>query len=53
MSIPLSYSNILDALTDLSETLATPGAKAAKSTIRITANRQQNAHLDGAAGTKK
>jgi hypothetical protein len=53
ITIPLSYSNILDAFPDLSKTQATPGAKAAKSPVRITADRQQSAHLDGAAGTKK
>jgi hypothetical protein len=52
ITTPLSYSKILDALPDLSETRATPGAKAAKSPVRMTADRRQSAHLDGAAGTK-
>jgi hypothetical protein len=52
MTTPLSCRNILDALPDLSEIRATPGAKAAKSPVRITADRLQSANLEGAAGTK-
>jgi hypothetical protein len=52
ITTPLSHRNILDALPDLSEARATPGAKTAKSPVRITADRQQSTHLDGAAGTK-